>query len=158
MVMKRAIFMSGIVSIFLSSCGSHEVAKSHLLEYWNNGVYSSARGYAVKYTAYKNLVKKSYIWNIYGSGGDSISMWVSDTTLVKNTYVYPAFSVLYRTSDFRIYHATDGELHLLGLQIFDKVGDFHFKLKNVANPNDSLMITKGYFTIYLQYKDSLLAK
>jgi len=156
--MKRTILFSGIISILLSSCGTHEVEKSHLLEYRNNGVYSSAKGYAIKYTAYKNSVKKSYIWNIYGSGGDSISMWVPDTTLIKNTYAYPAFSVMYRTSDSRIYHATSGEFRLLGLQVSDLEGDFHFKLKNVANPNDSLTITEGYFTIYLQYQDSLLAK
>jgi hypothetical protein len=156
--MKRTIFISGIISILLSSCGSHEVEKSHLLEYRNNGVYSSAIGYAVKYTAYKNSVKKSYIWNIYGSDGDSISMWVPDTTLTKNIYVYPSFSVMYRTSDSRIYHATSGEFRLLGIEVSDLVGDFHFKLKNVVNPNDSLTITEGYFTIYLQYQDSLLSK
>jgi hypothetical protein len=156
--MKRTILFSGIISILLSSCGSHEVEKSHLLEFWKNGVYSSTHGYAVKYTAYKNLVKKSYIWNIYGSGGDSLSMWVPDTTLTKNTYVYPAFSAMYKTSDSRIYHATSGEFRLLGLKVPDIAGDFKFKLKNVANPNDSLTITDGYFMIYLQYKDSLLAK
>jgi hypothetical protein len=158
MVMKRTILFSGIISILLSSCSSHEVEKSHLLEYWNNGVYSSAHGYAVKYTAYKNSIKKSYIWNISGSGGDSLSMWVSDTTLIKNTYSYPAFSIMYRSRDSRIYHATSGEFRLLGIKVPDIVGDFNFKLKNVANPNDSLMITAGYFMIYLQYKDSLLAK
>jgi hypothetical protein len=156
--MKRTILFSGLIFILLTSCGTHEVQKSHLLEYRNNGIYNSTQGYAVKYTAYKNSVKKSYIWNIYGSGGDSISMWVPDTSLVKNTYTYPAFSVRFRTSDSRIYHATSGEFRLLGLQVPDLVGDFHFKLKNVANSNDSLTITEGYFTIYLQYQDSLLAK
>lgn len=158
MVMKKTIYVSGIISILLSSCSSHEVEKSHLLEFWKNGVYSSTRGYAVKYTAYKKLVKKSYIWNIYGGGGDSLSMWVSDTTLIKNTYTYPAFSVLYRTRDSRIYHATTGEFRLLGIKVPDIVGEFNFKLKNVANPSDSLMITAGYFMIYLQYIDSLLTK
>jgi hypothetical protein len=158
MVMKRTIFISGIIIILLSSCSSHEVEKSHLLEYKKDGVYSSASGYAVRYAAYKNSVKKSYIWNIYGRSGDSISMWVSDTTFIKNTYTYPAFSVMYRTSDSRIYHATSGEFRLLGIKVPDIVGDFKFKLKNVANPDDSLMITEGYFMIYLLYRDSILVK
>jgi hypothetical protein len=158
MGMKRTILFSGIISILLASCGSHEVEKSHLLEYWNNGVYSSAAGSAVKYSSYKNSVLKSYIWNIYGSGVNSISMWVPDTTFVKNTYTCPAFSVTYKTSDSKTYHASVGEFRLLGLNNGDLAGDFHCTLKNAANPNDSLMITKGYFMIYLQYHDSLLAK
>jgi hypothetical protein len=156
--MKRTIFFSAIVSIILSSCSNHEVVRSHLLEYRNNGVYSSLKGYAVKYTAYKNLVKKSNIWNIYETGSNAIVIWVPDTTFAKNTYTYPAFSVEYKTGDSRTYHATEGQFRLLGLDVGDLIGDFHFKLKNVANANDSLMITEGYFRIFLQYQDSLFTK
>jgi hypothetical protein len=155
--MKRTFLLSGII-ILLASCSSHEVEKSHLLEYRKNGIFCSPSGYAVKYTAYQNSVEKSNIWNIYGYGADSISIWVPDSTLTKSTYAYPSFSVMCKTSDSRIYRATSGEFRLLGIKVFDLVGDFHFKLKNIENPNDSLTITEGYFMTYLQYQDSLLAK
>ncbi|MGD0341475.1 MAG: hypothetical protein ABSA76_07195 [Bacteroidales bacterium] len=156
--MKRSIQLSVIISIILASCGSREVEKSRLLEFWKNGNYTSATGYAVKYTAYKNSVRKSFIWNIYGNGADTISMWVSDTTFKKNTYLYPAFSARYKTSDSKTYNATAGQFSLQGLAEFDIVGDFKFTFKNVVNPNDSIMITEGYFRIYLVYQDSILTK
>jgi hypothetical protein len=156
--MKRSILLSGIASLFLISCGTHEVEKSHLLEYHNNGVYSSSKGYAVKYTAYKNSVKKSNIWSIYETGSDAISIWAPDSTFTKNTYTYPAFSAVYKTSGSKTYHATEGVFRLLGMAVSDIEGDFQCKLKNIANANDSLMITSGYFRIYLQYQDSLLTK
>lgn len=156
--MKRTIFFSAIISILLPSCGNHEVERSHLLEFRNNGIYSSSRGHAIKYSAYKNDVKKSNIWNIYETGSDAIVIWVPDTTFAKNTYTYPAFSVEYITGDSRTYHATEGEFRLLGIEAGDLIGDFHCKLKNVTNVNDSLMITEGYFRIFLQYQDTLLTK
>jgi len=121
-------------------------------------MYASSKAYAVKFSAYKNDVKKSNIWNIYETGTDAVVIWAPDSTFAKNTFTYPAFLVEYKTSDSRTYHATEGQFRLLGIEIGDLIGDFHFKLKNVANANDSLMITAGYFRIYLQYQDSLLTK
>jgi hypothetical protein len=156
--MKGTILFSVIVSMLLTSCGSHEVERSHLLEYRINGVYTSFGGLAVKYSAYKNDVLKRNIWNIYETGSDAISFWVPDSTFTKNSYTYPAFSVEYKTGGSKTYHATEGEFRLLGLEMWDIIGDFHCKLKNVVNPDDSLMITDGYFRIFLEYRDSLLAK
>jgi hypothetical protein len=156
--MKWNIFFSGVAYLLLISCSTHEVGKSQLLEYRNNGMYLSSKGYAVKYAAYKNSVKKSNIWSIYETGSDAISILAPDSTFVKNTYTYPALSVIYKTSGSKTYHATEGEFRLLGMTVGDIEGDFHCKLKNIANANDSLMITEGYFRIYLQYKDSLLTK
>jgi hypothetical protein len=158
MDMKKAIILSGIASLILVSCSTHEVEKSHLLEYRVNGVYSSSRGYAVKYTAYKNDVAKRNIWNIYQTGTDAISIWVPDSTFTKNTYEYPDFSAEYITSGSKTYHATAGQFRLLGIEMGDLMGDFQCKLKNNSNPNDSLMITAGYLRIYLEYQDSLLIK
>lgn len=156
--MKRTIIISAIASLMLISCGRHEVEKSRLIEYRNNGVYSSSKGYAVKYTAYKNDVKKSYIWNIYETTSDAFSIWVSDTTLIKNTYEYPAFTAIYKTSGSKTYHATSGQFRLLGIKAGDLSGDFHCNMKNISDSNDSIAITAGFFTIYLEFQDSLLVK
>lgn len=156
--MKGAIIISGLASLMLVSCDNHEVVRSRLLEYRNNGVYTSAKGYAVKYTAYKSSIKKSYIWNIYETGSDALSLWVTDTTFVKSTYEFPSFSAIFKTGGSKTYHTTSGQLRLLGVDAGDLVGDFHCNMKNISDSNDSIVITAGYFTIFLEYRDSLLVK
>jgi len=155
--MKQIIFYLMLFPVLLASCDSHEVQKSHLLEYWLNGVYTSTPAEAIKYTEWKNGVKKANLWNIYETGSTGISITVPDSTFTKNTYDYPSFSAVLKTSS-GTYRASSGQFRLLGIQISDLTGDFHFKMKNITNPDDSLMVTEGYFVIYLDYRDSTLLK
>jgi len=37
-------------------------------------------------------------------------------------------------------------------------GDFYFTLKNITNPDDSLVFTAGYFRIWLEKKDRTFPK
>lgn len=156
--MKRSIFYTCLAALLMVSCDSTEVTKSSLLEYRNNGAYASSKGFAVKYTAYKNTTVKANIWHIYETGSDAINIWVPDTTLTKNTFEIPSFKAVLKTSAAKTYQASSGQFRLLGMEANDLSGDFHFRMKNISDPNDSITISEGYFRIYLDYKDSTLVK
>jgi hypothetical protein len=47
---------------------------------------------------------------------------------------------------------------MIGVMEADITGDFHFKVKNNGDATDSLMLSEGYFRIYLEFADTVLAK
>jgi hypothetical protein len=157
---KIFAFTSGCL-ILLSSCGYREVSHARLIEFRTDGVYNSYTGYAKRYSVYVNSIRKGNLWHIYDKQGD-FSIWARDTTLLKTQYDYPAFNasmvVTPTGGPTKLYTATSGQFRMIGLMEADITGDFHFKVKNNGNANDSLMLTQGYFRIYLEFADTVLAK
>jgi hypothetical protein len=58
----------------------------------------------------------------------------------------------------KTYEAVSGQFRILGEEHGNLRGDFNFKAKNVLNATDSVMITEGYFDIYLDTYDRTFPK
>lgn len=148
-------------AFFLVSCVK-ETPKARLLEFEIDGHLYSYEGYAYRYNDYNGTVKLGYDWNIYNSGQSSINIQAFDDTFTKTVFAYPDFWVTFTVEiaqgQSKTYEATGGELRFLGQKSGDITGDFHFKMKNVLNPLDSVMIQNGYFRIWLEKGDRLLSK
>jgi hypothetical protein len=157
--MKIALVIATSCFLICSSCENRLVTHSALLEYRTDGEYHSYNGKIRRYSVYVNSVKKGNLWHLYEENGQ-FSVWSRDTGYLKIVYDYPAFNALLKVtpsgSSTKTYNATAGQFHMVGLQDADLTGDFHFKFKNEANPLDSLMITAGFFRIYLEFADTTL--
>jgi hypothetical protein len=159
--MKKFLAFSACCLLILSSCGLREVQHARLIEFRTDGVYNSYTGYAKRYSVYVNSIRKGNLWHVYDNQGN-ISIWARDTTLLKTQYDYPAFNASMVVTPIggptKLYTATTGQFRMIGLVEADITGDFHFKVKNITNSNDSLMLTQGYFRIYLEFADTVLSK
>jgi hypothetical protein len=58
----------------------------------------------------------------------------------------------------KTYEAVSGQFRILGTDHGNLRGDFSFKAKNIVNPLDSVMITEGYFDIFLETSDRTFPK
>jgi hypothetical protein len=53
----------------------------------------------------------------------------------------------------KTFQAVSGQFRILEENNGNFRGDFYFKAKNIVNPSDSVMITDGYFDIFLENHD-----
>ena len=148
-------------AFFLFSC-TEEVPKARLLEFKINGQLYSYEGYAIRYCDYNGDAKLGYDWHIYNLGQNALDIQAYDNTFTKTTFSYPGFQIKYTVElsagQSKIYESAGGLLRLLGQESGDVSGDFHFKMKNILNPLDSVMIDDGYFRIWLEKRDRVFSK
>jgi len=143
-------------------CCAEETPKTRLLEFKINGQLHSYEGYAYRYTDVENGVDKGFDWHIYNLGQKALYMQAYDTTFDRLVFPYPEFQAKYTVElsqgATKTYEATSGRFRLLGTEMGDIRGDFYFTLKNITNPDDSLVFTAGYFRIWLEKKDRTFPK
>lgn len=158
--MKKYLLLC--VPLFIVSCTVEEVQKARLLEYDIKGQTFSYEGYAFRYNDYVNNIKIGYDFHIYNLGQSALSIEAFDSTFAKMVYNFPEFEAEYRVEmpygQSKTYKASRGQFRFLGTQLSDLTGDFHFTVKNVMNPNDSIIISNGYFRIYLDQRDRVFSK
>jgi len=154
MSMKNTVLVI-LSCLFLISCAK-ENPKTRLLEFEVNGLYHSYEGNAYRYTDFENGIKKGYDWHIFNLGQNALYMQAYDTTFKDLVFPFPAFQAKYTIElsqgATKIYEATSGRFRLLGTEMGDIRGDFYFTLKNITNPDDSLVFTDGYFRIWLEMR------
>ncbi|MBG0860276.1 MAG: hypothetical protein IQL11_12295 [Bacteroidales bacterium] len=154
--MQRRILF--ICSLFLFiSCEKREPEKVRLLEFKMNSQFVSVEGHAECYNEIKNRKSIGYEWKVYNVGSNTLDIDAYDSTRIKRVFTFPEFRAKYMleisAGQLITYHATEGKFRLLAPREGDATGDFHFKMKNIANPNDSIMIENGYFRIWLDKYD-----
>jgi hypothetical protein len=149
-----------ITSIFISCV--KETPRSALIEFNIGDKLYSYPGYAYRYRDFVGDESKGYDWHIYNLGQSALYIQAYDSTFIKTIFAWPAFEALFTVElangKSKTYQATSGEFRITGQEMGDAVGDFHFKVKNVANPLDSLMITQGYYRIWLEQNDRYFLK
>ncbi len=98
-------------------------------------------GFAYRYTDYKGNEKQGFDWHIYNHGQTSIYIQAYDSTYIENVFDFPAFeatlTVELPDGKSKIYQATAGQFRITGQEMWDVLGDFHFKVKNIDDPLDS---------------------
>jgi hypothetical protein len=153
--MKKLIFLL-LVLFFILSC-NNEPVKNQLLEAKIDGQIYSFNGTAEKYTEYVNDQKTAYNYQIYNHDRHSFLIEAYDNTFTKVVFPFPEFSAIYIVQldggQSKTYQAVSGQFRILGQDNGNLRGDFNFKAKNVQNASDSVMITDGYFDIYLEAYD-----
>ncbi|MCU0474341.1 MAG: hypothetical protein MUC93_13435 [Bacteroidales bacterium] len=158
--MKKSLFII-CTAFFLFSC-TEEVPKARLLEFKINGQLNSYEGYAYRYTDYNDDAKLGYDWHIYNLGQNALYIQAYDNTFTKTSFSYPEFQIKYTVEltegQSKTYEAAGGQFRLLGQEMGDISGDFHFKMKNILNPLDSVMINEGYFRIWLEKRDRIFSE
>jgi hypothetical protein len=158
--MKRNILIFFTV-LLLVSC-TKERAKSRLIEYEIGEQTYSFEGFAIRYTDYVNDESKGYDWHIYNEEQDRLYIQAYDSTFTRTTFAFPSFQAVLDVELpkglSKTYKATTGEFRITGLDMGDVVGDFRLKMKNMLDPEDSLMITNGYFRIYLEHYSRVFTK
>jgi hypothetical protein len=159
--MKKALLALLCSLTLIISC-TEETPRAELLEYRIGGNLYSYKGYAFRYTDYTNNEKQGYDWHIYNLGQSSLYIQAYDSTYTKTIYPYPEFeaefTVELSNGNSKVYKATAGEFRIIGQEMGDVLGDFHFKVKNILDPLDSLMITSGYYRIWLEKYDRIFTR
>jgi hypothetical protein len=158
--MKRLSLLL-IPILFIISC-DNKPSKNQLLEAKINGQYFSFNGSAVKYTDYTNSLKTAYEYQVYNHDRHSFLIEAYDNTFTKIIFTFPEFSARYIVEldggQSKTYDAVSGQFRILGAEQGNIRGDFNFKVKNILNSSDSVMITEGYFDIFLETKDRTFPK
>jgi hypothetical protein len=153
--MKKFIFLV-ISLIFVVSC-DNKPSKNQLLEARIDGQIYSFTGSAVKYTDYINSIKTAYDYQVFNHDRHSFLIEAYDETFTKTTFPFPVFSAQYivqlEGGQSKTYQAVSGQLRILGQEQGNLRGDFSFKAKNILNASDSVMVTEGYFDIWLESSD-----
>jgi hypothetical protein len=153
--MRKFIYLF-IPVIFTLSC-NRESFKNQLLEAKIDGQIYSFIGSAVKYTDYVNSIKTAYDYQVFNHDRHSFLLEAYDETFTKTTFPFPAFSAQYiiqlEGGQSKTYQAVSGQFRILGQESGNLRGDFYFKAKNVLNAYDSVMVTEGYFDIFLESSD-----
>jgi hypothetical protein len=159
--MKKLTF-SLICILALSSACTEETPRAELLEYNIGGRLYSYKGYAFKYTDYADNEREAIDWHIYNLGQSSLYIQAYDNSFEKTIFTYPAFEARFIVElaggTSKIYQASAGQFRILGQEMGDVLGDFYFTMKNVSNPSDSLMVTGGYYRIWLEKYDRFFSK
>jgi len=153
--MKRLILSIFLILSFVSC--EKDPERVGLLEFDIDGSQCSFEGYAYRYNDFVNDKSIGYDWHIYNLGQNALYIQVYDSTFTRLVFPYPAFQVKY-TSELpegqsKTYQSTDGQFRFLGSIEGDATGDFYFKMKNILDPLDSIIIENGYFRIWLQKYD-----
>ena len=143
--------------ILLIACEKDTATKNSLLEAEYDGQIVSFTGTAKKYTDYVNGVKTGYDYNIYNTGKQSLLIEAYDNTFTRLTFNFPDTKARYIVElpqgASKTYEATEGQFRILGDDGGILKGDFSYKVKNVSDPLDSVMITDGYFNIAIIRED-----
>jgi hypothetical protein len=153
--MKNLIYLvSGLILLY--SC-DREPFRNQLLEAKIDGQYYSFTGSTVKYTDFVNNQKTAYDYQVYNHGTHTFLLEAYDDTFTGTTFPLPVFSAQYivqlEGGQSKTYQAVSGQFRILGQEQGNLRGEFYFKAKNVSNPQDSVMVTDGYFDIYLEQSD-----
>jgi hypothetical protein len=150
--MKRAVFAILSLLILAISC-TEETPRAELLEYRIGTKLYSNKGYAYKYSDYKQNIKEGFDWHIYNLGQTSLYMQAYDSTFEETMFYVPdieaTLTVELPDGNSKLYRAVSGDFRIIGQEMGDVLGDFHLKMKNIENPLDSLLITDGFFRIWL---------
>jgi hypothetical protein len=158
--MKRLSFLL-IPFCLILSC-SKEPGKNKLLEARIDGQIYSYNGIAEKYTDYVSGLKAGYEYQVYNHDRHSFLIEAWDRTFTKVLFTFPEFEAQYVVEldggQSKTYEAISGQFRILGTDHGNLRGDFSFKAKNIVNPLDSVMITEGYFDIFLETSDRTFPK
>lgn len=158
--MKKLLVVLFIV-FFIFSC-SDEPEKNHLLEAKIDGQVYSFNGSAIKYTDYINSQMEAFEYQLFNHDRHSFLLEAYDTTFSKLVFAYPEFNAQYSVEldggQSKTYQAVSGRFRILGTEHGNLRGDFNFKAKNILNASDSVMITDGYFDIFLENRDRTFPK
>lgn len=153
--MKRLCLLF-LTSFFIFSC-DNEPEKNQLLEAKIDGQYFSFIGSADKYTDYVNSQKTGYEYQVYNHDRHSFLIEAYDDLFTKVIFNFPEFSAQYivelNGGQSKTFEAVSGRFRILGNEKGNLKGDFYFKAKNISNPLDSVMITEGYYDIFLIESD-----
>jgi hypothetical protein len=161
--MKKFIYLviSIVFAIFAISC-DNKPSKNQLLEAKIDGQFYSFNGSAVKYTDYVNNVKAAYDYQVFNHDIHSFLLEAYDATFTKTTFPFPGFSAQYivelEGGQSKTYQAVSGQFRILGQEQGNLRGDFSFKAKNILNASDSVMVTDGYFDIWVESSDRTFPK
>ena len=158
--MKNLIYL--IVPLFFILSCNDEPEKNHLLEAKIDGQIYSFNGSAIKYTDYINNQKEAYEYQVLNHDRHSFLLEAYDTTFSEVLFAFPDFSAQYIVEldggQSKTYQAVSGRFRILGTEHGNLRGDFDFKAKNILNASDSVMITEGYFDIFLENHDRTFPK
>jgi hypothetical protein len=158
--MRRFIYLVSLL-FFIYSCDK-EPSKNKLLEAKIDGQIYSFNGTAEKYTDYVNSQKTAYEYQVYNHDRHSFLIEAYDDSFTKVIFSFPEFSAQYIVEldggQSKTYEAVSGRFRILGTEQGNLRGDFYFKAKNILNPSDSVMITEGYFDIFLKAYDRTFPK
>lgn len=158
--MKEFVFLSFIL-LFLLSC-SKDPEKNQLLDLKIDGLYYSFNGTSEKYTVFVNNQKSAFEYQIYNHDRHSFLITAYDETFTKVYFPFPEFSASYIVQldggQSKTYQAVSGQFRILGQEQGNLRGEFNFKAKNVLDATDSVMITEGYFDIFLDVYDRTFPK
>jgi len=148
-----------LILILLTASCTEEPEKNRLLEATVNGQIRTFNGVAKKYTDYAAGIKTGVEYNIFSNDGNSISIEAYDDSFTLTTFPFPAFNAIYKKEvgggQSVTYNAVSGQFRILGSEHGNLRGEFSFKVKNINDPLDSLMITDGYFDIFLEESDRM---
>ena len=155
--MKKYIYL--VISIVFAISCDNKPSKNQLLEAKIDGQIYSFNGSAVKYTDYVNNVKTAYDYQVFNHDMHSFLLEAYDATFTKTTFPFPEFSAQYTVQleggQSKTYQAVSGQFRILGQEQGNLRGEFYFKAKNILNASDSVMVTDGYFDIWLQQSDRI---
>ena len=158
--MKKFIYLVCLISL-IYSCSS-DPEKNKLLEAKIDSQIYSFNGFAEKYTDYINGQKTGYEYQVYNHDRHSFLIEAYDETFTKMLFTFPEFEAQYVVEldggQSKTYRAVSGRFRILGTEQGNLRGDFYFKAKNIVNPLDSVMITEGYFDIFLESSDRSFPK
>ncbi len=158
--MKRFIFLLSLL-LYIFSCND-KPSKNQLLEAKIDGQYFSFTGSADKYTDYVNSQKAGYEYQVYNHDRHSFLIEAYDDIFTKVIFNFPEFTAQYIVEltggQSKTYEAVSGRFRILGTENGNLRGDFYFKAKNISNPLDSVIVTDGYYDIFLKTIDRTFPK
>jgi hypothetical protein len=150
-----------VIMLLLPSC-TEEPELNRLLEAMIDSQIHTFNGIARKYTDYKAGQKTGVEYHIFNNGSNSFSIEAYDETFTRTTFSFPEFTGTWKqeftAGQPKTYTAVSGRLRILGNTGGNLRGDFSFKARNIQNPLDSVMITDGYFDIFLEETDRTVTK
>jgi hypothetical protein len=155
--MKKFIYL--VIPLVLTISCDNEPSKNQLLEATIDSQVHTFIGTAVKYTDYINNVKTAYDYQVFNHDKHTFLIEAYDETFIKTTFPFPDFSAEYivqmEGGESKTYQAVSGQFKILGQERGNLRGSFSFKARNILNAMDSVMVTDGYFDIWLENSDRI---
>jgi|PlaIllAssembly_1097288.scaffolds.fasta_scaffold416444_1 hypothetical protein len=152
--MKNLIYIA--LLLLVASC-QVEAPRAALIEFTVGSDKKSYVGTMIRYRDFVNGTEAGFDWHVFNEGKYSMYIQAYDNTFEKKLFNHPEFtavmSVELKDGASKTYQATSGQFRLLGMEVGEQAGDFSFKMKNINNPDDSLMVYNGFFRIQLDYAD-----